>query len=67
MLSGPVNFLFLFSFFSTKFKMAESHATLKSLNCFTDFSNEAIYHGHMLIDFGVILTSHFHVAYIKIW
>ena len=41
MLSGPEKkvriIVFLFPFFSIKFKMAnESHVTLKSLNCFTD-------------------------------
>ena len=29
----------------------ESHVTLESLNCFTDFSKEATYPGHMLITF----------------
>ena len=45
------------------------HVTLESLNSFTICSKEAPYPGHnfiMLIEFGVILTSHFHMVRLKI-
>ena len=55
MLTGPEKIVrrivFLFSFFSTKFKMAdESHVTLElelCLNCFTDLFKEATFSGHI--------------------
>ena len=68
MLSGPEKIVFLFSFFQQNSGWPTNHIELsRAWTASPICSKEATYPGYMLIDFGVIQTSYFHVFYIKIW